>query len=130
MSLMGFREPNYALRVGIRPGHDGTQVVATETCDNSTVIVYTVTSGKVLYLCEGMLSIPSLVTGKAVLALRDTGDNFWRSLCRIRAAAATTVQANHVNFWPPLEVPSGYDIYITSTQPGLTILGEIHGWEE
>jgi len=71
MALMKFREPNQVRRVGVRPAHDGTQVLERGSADNATVVLYTVPAGKVFYLCHAWLNVQGVAAGSVYLAIYD-----------------------------------------------------------
>lgn len=130
MALMKFREPNQVQWQGGRPGHSGTQVQARGEANNSMVVVYTVTAGKVLYLCTAGLSTYTAVAGSAFLAIYTGVPVFWHDLLAFYQAINATSGNPTIAFWPPLEVPAGYQIQVRSSVVGLIVQGYIFGWEE
>jgi len=127
---MHFREPNEVRWVGTRPAHKGTQILVETHVDDGVAIVRTVPGGKVLYLCECSLFTCSQVSGLMSLTLRNTSDVTVRDFCYINVQANTTIVRDCNHFWPPLEIPPGYDIVVVSNTAGLVAYGGISGWEE
>ena len=130
MALMKFREENHVKRVGVRPGHDGTQIAKTNTAINLTAIVHTVTAAKTLFLTSAVLGVEVIAAGNAAAWIRDVGDVFWWYLFRTDIVAAQNPPIGVVTFWPPVEVPAGYDIVVMSAVALLKVRLSIHGWEE
>jgi len=130
MSAMSFREPNEVKWVGVRPAHKGTQIFKDATAENGITVIHTVSSGKTLYLCEVMLRCIYNVTGWGQLYVQDNNDIFVRDLCLINPIANTIKPTDHNHFWPPVEIPSAYDICVQSNAAGLIARGAIFGWEE
>lgn len=130
MSAMEFREPNQVLWRGVRPGHNGTQILKQHYKANGVRIVHTVTAGKTLYLLSSLLHYSADVTGSITAAIRDTGDNivFYLGISFVFAGVSTPPVSWH--FWPPAEIPAGYDIFVSSSAAGLTAWLGISGWEE
>ncbi len=139
---MGLKETNRERQIGIIPsqGADpipvgkipdgGTQVLKSNVAENSTAILYTVTTGKTLYLSTATLSVAFSpdVTGTSALFLRDQND----------ANAVIIFSVTHVSingfavgqsFFPPLEIPALWDICVSSGIAGLYAYGFIHGYE-
>ena len=124
-----WREPNAARWVGVRPGHDGTQVVKSASCGGvATAILYTVTAGKVLLLFNFTLSCDGATGGNAGMFVRDDGDVFQYNLYWIdRINAIPTVCS--MAMWMPIEIPAGYDIVLQGGGATHYERGFIHGVE-
>lgn len=130
MALMGWREPNQVKWVGTRPAHRGTQIGKSASAVNATAIVYTVTAGKTLYLCTASLMTETATVSAGIFSIRDGADVSWLHLTMGRANTAGYFIAPCVTFWPPLEVPAGYDIVVFSSAALAAWTGSIFGWEE
>jgi len=130
MALMRFREPNQVKWVGVRPAHRGTQIAKWNIATDETTILHTVTAGKVLYLCTSILTSNTIVAGSIYLQIRDLADAVWFILAKTRQSTTSWGQAFCQTFWPPLEVPAGYDIVVVSSPGSVTAIGSIFGWEE
>ena len=130
MALMKFREPNQVKWQGVRPGHNGTQVLADGQCDNSTIILYTVPAGKVFYWCGwNMIAYGPAAAGDSYLYIYTAVPAIWRRIQRF-FYAITDSRALSKSYWPPLEIPEGYSIRLVSTVVGHALQGSIHGWVE
>jgi len=127
---MKFREPNEVRWVGVRPAHKGTQIIKQDSVANGNVVIYTVPSGKTLYLCEATILTDSQVTGNIGLLLRNASDIAVRYICYVAAQANATIKADHNHFWPPMEIQAGFNFLLLSSAAGLTVYGSIFGWEE
>jgi len=130
MALMKFREQNQVKWVGVRPGHNGTQVAAYAAMINGVGVVYTVGAGKTLFLAECFLCSTGNITGQCSLAWYDDLWAFQRYFCMCDTIAGVQIQKDHCNFCPPLEIPAGHIIAVASGALGLTASGQIFGWEE
>jgi hypothetical protein len=130
MALMNYREPNQVKWMGTRPGHNGTQVDKANTATNGIAIVYTVTAGKTLYLCTVSKWVELVAVGISSVFLRNVADVFQYNLIYELTVAGVLIPHRSVTFWPPLEVPAGYDICVRSSVAGLTVGSFVFGWEE
>jgi len=130
MGLMKFREPNQVRWQGVRPGHNGTQISESISVANGIAIIHTVSADKVFYLCTISISHDCSVAGHGYLYYRDAADlNPVYFLIELKAPDVNT-QASILTFWPPLEIPSLFDVCVRSNNVGLTVVGYVFGWEE
>jgi len=130
MALMKFRESNQVKWVGVRPGHNGTQVTKWGSADNETVILYTVTAGKILYLVHYTVFISSDVADRwGFMGVRNDAD-----VEQYRFSTGVFKQVGSIGFGVglkyPIEIPAGWDIFLVSNSADSHINGFIHGWEE
>lgn len=130
MSEMSFREPNQVLWRGVRPAHLGTQILKYADANAATVVVHTVSAGKVFYLTffshTGFLSAAGEVSE---LIIRNAADALQLRLSRFESPASETLSvAVGLNF--PIEIPALWDIAIYSSNAGIVSYGSIAGWEE
>jgi hypothetical protein len=132
MTQMGFRSapaPNSApFPVGKIPD-DATQIVKNDTATNTTVTMHTVTAGKTFYLCHYGYGIASAAPGDTGgLYVTDNNDKLQYTI----TGAVITVAGQHgvaSPMIPPLELPSGWHLLLTSsTATGLSS-AFIHGYE-
>lgn len=130
MALMEFREPNQVRWTGSRPAHRGTQIIKQFGVISGTAIVHTVTAGKVFYLCECLLSTFNSVSSYGYGFIRDGADALIRRIIAMRVQAGSTFVGPHNTFWPPIEIPAGYDICVLSSALAIEYKLSIHGWEE
>lgn len=130
MSAMEFREPNEVLWRGVRPAHRGVQILANDAKSDGTTILHTVPVGKTFYLCDCSVTVDcGIVQRVGRLDIRDAEDAVISTLVR---CVTSLVQAYVFtpSYWPPIEIPAGYDVVITSNSASLVIYAFIHGWEE
>lgn len=129
MSMMSHREPNRVKWVGVRPGHDGIQVMKSASKGNGTLILHTVTAGMIFYLTFFTFNLYATSTGhSAKLLVRDDEDVDQYNISTAAVSAIRYVlQACNIN--PPIEIPAGYDICLVSNNAALTVYASIHGWE-
>lgn len=130
MALMDFREPNQVKWVGMRPGHNGTQVALTGMANNNTVVVYTVPAGQTLYLCTVTLTSNFGAAGSGWAWLETAGAVFVYGFSGVLNTAGSGALGSTAQFWPPMEVPTGYVIKVISGAAGLLIYASIYGWVE
>ena len=130
MAVMGFREPNMARWVGVRPGHDGTQIAKSGHTDNALLIVHTVTAGKTLYLTAALASGNTAGTATGInIWVRNAADVAQYYLIQ-NSLNVNTYFAVGLSFNPPLEIPAGWDIVIVAGHATARADLFIHGWEE
>ena len=127
---MLYREPNMVKWVGVRPGHNGTQIAKYAAVVNATAIVHTVTAGKTLFLCTATLGMSVASAGSGILFIRDGADVLTMLLAALQWSAGGGLHSGPFTAYPPIEIPSGYDIVVESTAAVLTVVGSIFGWEE
>ena len=130
MALMLRREPNRVKWVGVRPGHNGEQILKSNAVNNATGIVHTVTASKTFYMTGFQLAYEFTAVGVATFAIRNAIDAQTAVLFQISPAVAHNGSiANSFDF-QPIEIPAEYDIYIISSVAAVTIRAHISGWEE
>jgi hypothetical protein len=124
------REPNRVKWVGVRPGHDGTQVVKDDYTSTGAAILYTVTALKTLYLTHLTMeaSTGAAISG-ADMWVRNAADVIQYYLSRQRLAVSRETIFS-TSFRPPIEIPAGWDIVIGVGAVTAAVYGFIHGWEE
>ena len=130
MSAMAFREPNQVKWVGIRPGHNGSQVFKYASATNGVTIVHTVTAGKTLYLVTASIMSLSNQASNGFIGVRNGADVDQGYLCHVIGAALGGYPSPLWYSMPPLELPAGWDVYVQSGAAGFTAIGTIFGWEE
>jgi len=126
MSDMMFREPNQIKWLGTRPGHNGTQkIIKIESGAN--VELYEVTAGLTFFLTAYYIGFGMNTAKQATLEVRNVLDAIQYYLGYPSSAAVSTGSGIFMSFYFPLEIPAGYDFYITTTGQ---VRGFIAGWEE
>ena len=130
MSAMKFREPNQVKWVGIRPAHNGTQILAKANADNGNTVVYTVPTGKTLYLVHIAVGIYTNVTGDWYVTIRDS--SAVELIYPHIGVNIANQPAEHAvaTYWPPIEMSAGYDVMVHSGATGLKVWCSIIGWLE
>lgn len=109
---------------------DATQVFKYNAATNATVIVYTVTAGKTLYLSQWVFSVRSNAAGfQGNLYVRDADDLNPVYIAQIALGSAGHL-CNSGNPNPAIEILAGYDVVVDSNNAGLGSWASIHGWEE
>lgn len=124
------REPNMARWIGVRPGHNGDQVSVSLMTNGAVAIIYTVPAGKTLFLCG--MTIGLYMSGAGVGAyvrVRNVADvTVYTLFAQVTNFAFDVTVAK--SYWPPIEIPTGYDIVQAATGAGQEIDTHIHGWVE
>ena len=127
---MKFREPNEVNWQGVRPGHNGTQVVEYDHVVNGTDLVYTVTAGKILYLISWTHNIVNNSGGVGTsTAYIDDGINVWYMFDYYHGAD-NVPGGKAGNQYPPIEVPAGYRFQHYSNAVNVDSYLSFFGWEE
>ena len=130
MALMEFREPNQVKWQGLRPGHNGTQVIEGEpiaALNWSTV--YLVPAGVTFYMTFASLSCCGLIAANMYLAIWDAGPALWRTIFGLGHPVNTSVLGMSSNFWPPIELAPGYSVQVFQNVNN-AVVGSVHGWIE
>ena len=120
------REPKQVKWIGVRPGHNGAQVVADDSCAALLTSVYLVPADS-LFLWYGFIvnsafgagGNAELYTYNAVPALLNTYVS--------QGGVANMGIALTKSFDPPIELPAGYTIRINTTVGTISIHALIHG---
>jgi len=130
MAAMAFREPNQVKWMGIRPGHNGTQVVALNTATNAEVLLYTVTAGKTLFLVSASVGWTGGGSGWGIIMIQTAASADWYYPCFTSGSSNYFASQGNFNPCVPLEVPAGYKCYVKSVGATFRVHGSIFGWEE
>jgi len=130
MALMSFREENHVKWMGVRPGHDGTQIIKYALSNNATVVLYTavgVTVAEIVYLS---LSVSTgAVAGVGSLQVFNAVPALVNSLMLIEVPANGYNQLA-VGLPYPLELLEDWSIRVFSSDIVLSARGMLYGWEE
>lgn len=130
MAVMSFREANHVLWRGVRPAHDGTQIIEYKYANNNTQVLYTVPAGEVFYLCGFVIAaFTTAVEGYIGLAIYDAVPAQYRVL-QYGIGGADTYREITKSYWPPLEIPATYSLRNVSGAATVHIYTNIHGWVE
>lgn len=120
-----FAEHNRVATVGVRPGVSGEQVVKDIEGVAASTLVYTVPAGKTLLLFVSWMHCLNITAaGRAELIVRNAAAARQYSIGN--AGGQTNVGLNQYSCtsrWIPLEIPAGYDIYISflAGTPGISV---------
>ena len=117
------REPNQVKWIGVRPGHNGEQVlVAIDTAVN--VVVYTVAADTLLFLYDWHYGGNRNLAFGSILQIFDDGDNVNATIGYITSDASNPGTNMAQNLWVPIELVEGWYIKAITTQQ---VHGYIHG---
>jgi len=130
MALMKFREPNQVKWRGVKPAHNGTQVLVAGDANNVENIFYTVPAGKIYYLHGFSLQCTPNITAGSYLAVYNTTPALWLRLAYLDGFLGTQVPIFSSSFSYPLEIPSLYTFRIKSNVAGFWARTTIFGWLE
>lgn len=130
MALIKYREPNQAKWRGVRPAHNGTRVHFWGYCNNNSVTLYTVTTGKTLYLVSELIKVVwTTSAARLTYIVTDAADAMvWTFINDQVGGNSFALTARDREY--PFEIPSGYKIKLTSSGVGASIEVEGEGWEE
>ena len=130
MSAMNFREPNQARWLGVRPAHNGEQLVAYNITTNDDRSIYQVPSGKTAYITSMIITATSgSVGGNVQVNYTDSANNLIKRLVNHFFRVTGNI-AFSVSFNPPLELINQQRIRAYSNANDATITVFLHGWEE
>jgi len=130
MSLMNFREPNQVKWVGVRPAHNGEQIIRSGSITGGTYLLYTVPSGKVFYLTYWDAVAHGSNVGYGVILVRDTSDVNQYNIANFQTSNSTTELVKCCSLFYPIEIPGGWDICLYSDNASYRIRATIRGWIE
>jgi len=130
MALMKFREPNQVKWQGVRPAHNGTQVLDRASATNGTTTIYTVPAGNVFYLCYVSLGYYAMAAGTVQIVIRDSTAALRAMLYSDLLTGGFDGIGKASNFWPPVELDALWTVKISSSAPGLSVHGTVFGWVE
>ena len=117
------REPNQVKWIGVRPGHNGEQVLVPIDL-GASAIVYTVPADKLLLLFDWHLGIVRNVDVTARLEARTDGAVVLAYLVQVSSNSADPGFSDSNNTFVPIELSAAYDLYVTTTTQ---VRGYIHG---
>ena len=130
MAVMSFRESNQVRWRGIRPGHNGTQVLESAPGVNGTVVLYTVAAGATLYLVSvflGLLGSAAATHGQ--IWIRDAVPANLYLLASVYSAANDYSASVPHTYWPPIEIPATYSLALVDVAANMS-QATIFGWVE
>ena len=130
MALMTYREANQVIWRGVRPAHNGTQHTAIGYMENAAAAFYTVGAGDTFFLCTATLGYQLMAAGSAYMRVRTDAAAVYYNLVYDVVQAASFGNSKSVYFWPPMELPAGYDIFLSTDTAGLKVVGQVFGWVE
>ena len=130
MSVMSFREPNQVKWVGVRPAHNGEQITKFGNVTDDILVLYTVPSGKTFYLSSWQFEANTSASGVyGVIYITDASGATYYAIQRIGFNSVSQF-ADSGTFYPPMELPGGYSIKISSNSTSLIVRAGFFGWEE
>ena len=130
MSDMHFREDNEVKWQGVRPGHNGTQVLlSAQVAAVVPTSFYTVPVGQTLFITNIFMGRGSNPISGVFLAIYTAVPALHQYLALNNWQAVPYRAQISKAYWPPIEVAAGYHLYYSqSANCGLTYV--VHGWGE
>ena len=130
MSDMMFREPNQIKWLGTRPGHNGTQLLHSDSyAALGWQIHYTVPAGERAFITHLYACANTNVTSVIALAVYDGGGLFDQWLASQQCMINWVWNPINLNYWPPLELAAGESIrYAQSANCQIVVVAK--GWVE
>ena len=123
------REPNQVKWIGVRPGHNGIEILESGNVDNGTDVVYTVPADKLfLWFGWNAIMISNAYSSACSIGIFNAVPVLVRNI-QTFGTGANMATALSKSYWPPLEVAEGFSIRFVSTAAGRTLDGSIHGIE-
>ena len=123
MAVTVHREPNMVKWIGVRPGHNGEQILI-DIDTAVSVIVYTVPADKLLFLFDWSISTVANLNIHSRLQIRTAVPVVVANIAGASSYTGDSGTNNAQALWVPIEIEAGYDIYLVAT--GVT-RGYIHG---
>ena len=118
MAVTVHREPNRVKWIGVRPGHEGEQILEHGTANNATVIIYTVPADKLLLLYGFSYNVSGTGGGIGYLSIYTAVPAVHRHLVYGNFSANTTIGFSR-NYSIPIEIVAGYSVRVLS--PAVTM---------
>lgn len=115
MAQIAFAETNRARLVATLPCIIGSQVAASNTANHTDLVLYTVTTNKLLLLFGYDFNSVDTATGSdTAIYVTNASNALQYYLSRFRHAVIGTLAKQH-DYSQPLEIPAGYNIRISSS---------------
>jgi len=130
MSAMSYREDNKVLWRGVRPAHNGTQILESTVATNETVVLYTVSAGMTFNLCYYYLFLEKGIDGYGQLLITDELDVTKFRVGRLYSFPDNIGNVDSQAFYFPIEIKEGWKFKVTSSVALLEVWCGIHGFEE
>jgi len=122
-----FREPNRARWLGVRPGHDGAQIVKFDDAVNvETAVLYTVPASQKLLIFGWFVDMRGAATNVSIFYIRDALDAMWFRISYHYFAAAADLSGG-CGLYVPIEVPEAYDVCVLNTVAASYTYAQFHG---
>ena len=118
-----FREPNMVKWIGVRPGHEGEEVLI-NVLNAATAVLYTVPADKILLLYDWYLSLAYVGAASCQVNLRNDAAAIIGNIANFDTCAGNNTAHIAQNLTIPIELLEDYDIRIVT---GVTVRGYIHG---
>ena len=120
------REPNRVKWIGVRPGHEGEQILEHGTANNATVIIYTVPADKLLLLYGFSYNASGTAGGTGFLSIYTAVPAVHRHLVYGNFSANTVVAFGR-DFVIPIEIPESYSVRVLSPAATMFVGISING---
>ena len=117
------REPNRVKWIGVRPGHNGSEVLINIDVAVNTLL-YTVGADKLLLIYDWQLGVIQSGATVAHLQLRTAVPAAYYELASLLTTAGWTTGFASQSLQIPIEVPATYQVYLTTN---LAVKGGVHG---
>ena len=117
------REPNRVKWIGVRPGHEGEQVLI-DIDDAVDADLYTVPADKILLIFGWSWSVIQNAGVDATIEIETDAAAHYMWLSMVTGQAGAPSAESSQDKWVPIEIPEGYVISINTTRQ---VYGHIHG---
>lgn len=130
MAMTKYRELNMVKWVGVRPGHNGEQIVKSIRKTNGAEIIHTVSDDKILLLFAWTCSVHTdFAVKEGYLFVRNAADVTQYIIDRHGFRPTQQHDSNGLAHYIPIEIPEKYDICIYAEDANVFVDGWIHGIE-
>lgn len=117
---------------GVWPARNSTRInEEAEQAGEGNSIIYTVPVGKIFFMSvSGIAAFNSAGGGNtAGVGVRNDSDVHQFFVC-FHYFSAQSEESDAHGYFPAIEVPAGYDVYVVSSAGNVTVLGQAFGWLE
>ena len=130
MAKMLHREDNLLKWVGVRPAHNGEQVIENlKIVTGGWLSVYTVPTGKTFFLTYLNISQGADATLQVIVGIYNDVPVIYRHIGAGYGIVGNTLINYISNFNPPIEIPGDYSIWRWNSVASISSV-IIHGWVE
>ena len=130
MALMSFREANQVLWRGVRPAHNGTQVIYDiNTAVIAEHVLFTSGAGIYHFICNCWIASTDNLAQELTIRVYNDAPAIIGSLYYGRSSVGYKGINQNLSFWPPFEFSPGFSLRVNVSAATWCSFG-CSGWSE